>query len=87
MCGDLHQVNWNDKISVDNIVLVKLLNKSRPYWALGCVLELMRDHDDKVRSVKLIRGDGVVAHHSNNHLYPLELSLTHNPHFQNNDST
>ena len=84
-CRDLHQGNWNDKISVDDIVLDKLLNKSRPYWVLGRVLGLIRGHDDNVRSVK--RGDGVVAHHSINHLFPLELSLTHNPHFQNNDST
>ena len=86
-CRDLHQVNWDDKISIDDIVLVKLLNKSCPYWVLGHVLELIRGHDDKVRSVKLKRGDGVVAHHSISHLYPLELLLTHNPHFQNNDST
>ena len=85
-CRDLHQVNWN-KISVDNIVLVELLNNSLPCWVLGCVLEFIRGHDDKVRSVKLKRGDGVVAHHSINHLYPLELLLAHNPHFQNNDST
>ena len=84
-CKDLHQFNWNNKISIDDIVLVKLLNKSRPYWVLGRVLELIRGHDDKVRSVKLKRGDGVVTHHSINHLYPLELSLTHNPHFQNSD--
>ena len=37
--------------------------------------------------VKLKRGDGVVTHHSINHLYPLELSLTHNPHFQDIDLT
>ena len=86
-CKDLHQINWNNKISIDDIVLVKLLNKSRPYWALGRVIELIRGHDDKVRSVKLKRGDGVVTHHSINHLYPLELSLTHNPHFQNSDLT
>ena len=86
-CKDLHQINWNNKISIDDIVLVKLLNKSRPYWVLGRVLELVRSHDDKVRSVKLKRGDGVVTHHSINHLYPLELSLTHNPHFQNSDLT
>ena len=84
---DLHQVNWNNKISVEDIVLVKLLNKSRPFWALGRVLELIRGHDDKVRSVKLKKGDGVIAHHSINHLYPLDLLLTHNPYFQNNDST
>ena len=86
-CKDLHQINWNNKISIDDIVLVKLLNKSRPYWLLGRVLELVRGHDDKVRSVKLKRGDGVVTHHTVNHLYPLELSLTHNPHFQNSDIT
>ena len=86
-CKDLHQINWNNKISVGDIVLVKLLNKPRPYWVLGHVLELVRGHDDKVRSVKLKIGDVVVTHHSINHLYPLELSLTHNPHFQNNDST
>ena len=87
LCRYLHQVNWNNKISVDDIVLVKLLNKSCPYWVLGRVLEVIKGHDDQVRSVRLKRGDGVVAHHSINHLYPLELSLTHNPHFQNNDST
>ena len=86
-CKDLHQINWNNKILIDDIVLVKLLNKSRPYWVLGRVLELVRGHDDKVRSVKVKRGDGVVTHHSINHLYPLELSLTHNPHFQNSDLT
>ena len=86
-CRDLHQVNWNDKISVDDIVLVKLLNKTRPFWVLGRVLELVKGHDDKVRSVKLKRGDGVVVHHSINHLYPLELSLSHNPHFPEADLT
>ena len=86
-CRDLHQISWNDKISVDDIVLVKLLNKSCPFWVLGLVLELIRGHNDKARSVKLKRVDGVVAHHSINHLYPLELSLTHNPHSQNNDLT
>ena len=86
-CKDLHQINWNNKISVDDIILVKLLNKSCPYWILGRVLELVRDHDDKVRSVRLRRGDGVVSRHSINHLYSLELSLTHNPHFQKNEST
>ena len=87
LCRNPHQVNWEDKISVEDIVLVKLLNTSCPSWVLGHVLELIRGHDDKVRSVKLKRGDGAVAHHSTDHLYPLELSLTRNPHLQNNDST
>ena len=28
--------------------------------------------------MKLKRGDGVIVHHSINHLYPMKLSLTHN---------
>ena len=34
-------------------------------------------HDNAVHSVKLKRSDGQVVHHSINHLYPLELSITH----------
>ena len=75
----MHQVEWNDKISVDDIVLVKLMNRPRPHWVLGRVLELIRGHDQKVRSVKIQRGDGSKAKHSICHLYPMELSLSHNP--------
>ena len=77
-CRDLHQRKWENKIHAGDVVLVKMLNKTRPYWLLGRVLELIVGHDNKVRSVKLKRGDGVVVHHSINHLYPMELSLTHN---------
>jgi len=41
---------------------------------LGKVLELIVGFDGKVRSVRLKRADGVVAHHSIVHLYPLEIS-------------
>ena len=77
-CKNLHERNWENKISAGDVVLVKMLNKTRPYWLLGRVLELIVGHDGKVRSVKLKRGDGVIVHHSINHLYPMELSLTHN---------
>ena len=77
-CRDLHQKNWEHKICAGDVVLVKMPNKSRPYWLMGRVMELVVGHDNKVRSVKLKRGDGVVVHHSISHLYPLELSLTHN---------
>ena len=77
-CRDLHQRNWENRIRAGDVVLVKMLNKTRPYWLLGRVLELIVGHDNKVRSVKLKRGDGVTVHHSICHLYPMELSLTHN---------
>lgn len=74
---NLYQSDWVNRIRVDDIVLVKVPNRARPFWLLGHVLEIILGHDNKIRSVKLKRGDGVIAHHSIVHLYPLELSLTH----------
>lgn len=64
-------------IKVDYVVLVKNPAKSRPYWYLGRVLELLEGDDDHVRSVKLRRSDGGRHNHSLKQLYTLELSLTH----------
>ena len=77
-CKNLHESNWENKISAGDVVLGKMLNKARPYWLLDRVLELIVGHDGKIRSVKLKRDDGVIVHYSINHLYPMELSLTHN---------
>ena len=87
-CKDLHEVNYINKIKVDDVVLVKNPAKPRPYWLLGRVLELNHGDDHKVRSVKVKRADGAVQVHSIKHLYPLELSLTHahNPHKPMDDS-
>ena len=74
---DLHQCNWVNKVKAGDVVLIKTPNKTRPYWLLGRVLELIVGHDNAVRSVKLKRSDGQIVHHSVNHLYPLELSITH----------
>ena len=76
-CKALHEVNYVNKIKVDDVVLVKIPNKSRPFWPLGRVIELVEGDDGKVRSVRLKRGDGAIQHHSIKHLYPLELTLTH----------
>ena len=75
---DLHEINFSNKVKVDDVVLVKgPPDKKRPYWHLGRVIELLPGSDGKVRSVKLKRADGDIAHHSLNHLYPMELALTH----------
>ena len=74
---DLHQCNWVNKVKAGDVVLINIPNKTRPYWLLGRVLELIVGHDNAVRSVKLKRSDGQVVHPSINHLYPLELSITH----------
>ena len=56
-CKDLHEVNFNKQIKVDDVVLVKNPAKSRPFWLLGRVLELIVGDDKNIRSVKVKRGD------------------------------
>ena len=79
-CKDLHEVNFHNRINVDDVVLVKNPAKSRPFWLLGRVLELIVGDDKKICSVKVKRSDGSVQVHSIKLLYPLELSLTHAHH-------
>ena len=77
-CKDLYQEDFENKLQVDDIVLVKNPAKPRPYWLLGRVVALVVGDDGRVRSAKVKRGDGNIQLHSLKHLYPLELSLTHN---------
>ena len=73
----LYQCDWVNKVRVGDVVNIKLPNKTRPFWLLGRIIEVIPGDDGNIRSVKLKRGDGAICHHSLNHLYPLELSLTH----------
>ena len=74
---NLYQQNWDDRIKIGDIVLIKAPNKPRPFWMLGKVLEVIIGYDGKVRTVKLKQGNGSIEHHSIKNLYPLELSVTH----------
>ena len=77
-CKDLHEIDFENKIKVNDVVLVKGPPMvKRPFWKLGRVVELFPGDDGKVRSVKVKRSDGEIALHSLCHLYPMELSLTH----------
>ena len=79
-CRDLYEINFQNKIGVDDVVLLKNPAKTRLFWLLGRVLELIMDDDNKVRSMKVKRVDGYVQIQSIKLLYPLELSLTHAGH-------
>ena len=75
---DLHEVNFINRVKVNDVVLVRgPPSKKRPAWHLGRILEVFPGDDGKIRSVRLQRADGNYAHHSLNHLYPMELALTH----------
>ena len=81
---DLHQIKFENKVKIGDIVLIKNPAKKRQHWRLGKILELIPGSDGIVRAVKLFKADSdyianpQVVIHSIKHLYPLELSLTHN---------
>ena len=83
-CKDLHELDFDNKIKCHDVVMIKNSAKPRPFWLLGRVVELYHGEDNKIRSVKLKRGDGAVETHSIKHLFPLELSITHDHHPLNN---
>ena len=81
---DLHESNFENRIKVGDIVLVKNPAVKRQHWILGRIMEVYPGADGKVRLVKLLRGKADYREkpaqpelHSLKHLYPLELSITH----------
>ena len=84
MHKNLHQVRFCNKIKVGDIAIIKNPARKRQHWKIGRVLELIPGSDGNVRAVKLFRGDEhyrtnpQIVIHAIDHLYPLELSLTHN---------
>ena len=74
---NLYQSSWENRIKVNDVVLIKAINKPRPYWMMGKVIELIMGLDNKVRTVKVRQGNGAIEYHSICNLYPLEVSVTH----------
>ena len=78
-CKHLHKIKFLIKIKVD-VILIKHPLKPRLYWQLGRVVKLFPRDDDKIRSFRVKRDDGLTQRYSIKHLYPLGLSLTHDYH-------
>ena len=74
---NLYQCSWENKIKEGDIVLIRSLNKPRPFWLMGRVLQTMKGLDGKIRTVQLKQSNGAVEFHSICNLYPLELTITH----------
>jgi len=72
---DLYQEEWQDRIQVDDVVMISAPNKPRPSWQMGRVCETLRGKDGKIRCVKVIRPDSSQGVYSISQLYPLELSV------------
>ena len=90
---NLHGAEFINRVKENDLVLIKNPVKSRQHWCLGKIVQLIHGADDKVRFVKLLRGDAKydsgtrkLELHSIKNLYPLELNITHNkPVVSNND--
>lgn len=74
---DVFQTNWDDRIGVNDIVLVNTQKKPKIYWLMGRVTKLIHGDDGKVRSAILRMPNQQTAHYSVKHLYPLEIQATH----------
>ncbi len=74
---NLYQSSWENRIKVGDIVLIKAINRPRPYWMMGKVLEILMGYDNKIRTVKVKQGNGALEYHAICNLYPLEVSVTH----------
>ena len=74
---NLYRSKWENRIKVGDIVLIKAINKPRPFWMMGKVLEVIIGYDGSIRSVKLKQGNGAIEYHSVCNLYPMEISITH----------
>ena len=71
---DLHQVEWDNAVQLGDIVLIEVPNKTRPFWPIGKVIELLPRNDECVRTVRLIKSDRSEGVYSISLLYPLELN-------------
>ena len=74
---NLYQASWENKIKIGDVVLIKAINKPRPFWLMGTVLDLVKGLDNKIRTVKVKQSNGTTEYHSICNLYPLELTITH----------
>ena len=74
---DIFQTDWEDKISVGDIVLISTKNRPRMFWLMGRVLQLLHGDDGRVRQVLLKTSSGRTERYSVAHLYPLEIQSTH----------
>ena len=59
-----YEHRFENKIDVDDIVLIRHPQKSRPFWLLGRVVEVFKGDDNKIRSANVKR-DGSIQQCNN----------------------
>jgi len=82
---DCFQPQWEDRIKLNDIVLISSPTKPRPMWAMGRITKLFTGPDGRTRSVELIKPDRSTGEYAISMLYPLELHLDEIPKIANHD--
>ena len=49
-------MDFNNKIQINDVMLIKNPAKTRPFWKLGRVTELFQGNDGYIRSARITRG-------------------------------
>ena len=73
---DVYQSSWEDKLKIDDVVLISAPNKPRHQWTMGRITSLLPGRDDITRCVRVMRHDRTEGVYPICHLYPLEISVT-----------
>ena len=73
-----HDMDFNTKTQVNDVVLVKNPAKTRLFWKLVRITEVFQGNDGNIHSARITRGDASYENHNIQRLFPMELSLTHN---------
>ena len=84
---DLFQSEWYNKVRIGDVVLIKHPSKSRPYWKMGMVIQLILGEDNRARFVKLRKADGSEDVYAIKLLYPLEIHANLNHSNLSNDDS
>ena len=67
---------YQELLKIDDVVLVESVNKPRPHWQMGRIVDLLPGSDGVTRTVKILRPDRTEGVYPINHLYPLEISIS-----------
>ena len=71
-----YEHRFDNKIDVDDIILIRHPQKSRPFWMLGRAVKVFKGDNNKIRSANVIR-NGSTQHYSMNHFLFLRMLTAH----------
>ena len=68
--------DWENKVKINDIVLISAHGKTRPFYQMGRILKVLPGNDGIIRFVEVFRPDRSKGVYPISHLYPLEISAS-----------